>query len=47
MIEFIKKRKKIFIPAGIILVIAVLFLVFRPQGGQTDRSIPDGNYRAR
>lgn len=35
MFEFIKKRKKIFIPVGILLVIAVLFLVFRPKGGQT------------
>ena len=32
MIEFIKKRKKIIIPAVLILVLAVLFLVFRPTG---------------
>jgi HlyD family secretion protein len=35
MIEFIKKRRKIIIPVGIILVIVVLFLVFRPKGAQT------------
>ena len=36
MIEFIKKRKKIIIPVAMILVIAGLFLVFRPKGeGQT------------
>ncbi len=34
MIEFIKKRRKIIIPVGIILVIVVLFLVFRPGGGE-------------
>ena len=34
MIEFIKKRKKIIIPLGIILVLVVLFLVFRPGGGE-------------
>lgn len=33
MINFIKKRKKIFIPLAIVVVIA-LFLVFRPKGGQ-------------
>jgi len=33
MIEFIKKRRKIIIPVGIILVIVVLFFVFRPSGG--------------
>jgi hypothetical protein len=32
MIEFIKKRKKIFIPVAVILVGIVLFLVFRPKG---------------
>ena len=35
MIEFFKKRKKVFIPVGIILVIVVLFLDFRPKGVQT------------
>ena len=34
MIEFIKKRKKIVIPVTIILVLVVLFLVFRPSGGE-------------
>ena len=34
MFKFIKKRKKIFIPLGIVLVLVVLFLVFRPKGGQ-------------
>ena len=34
MIEFIKKRKKLFIPLGIILMLVVLFLVFRPRGGE-------------
>ncbi len=34
MIEFVKKRKKIIIPLGIILVLVVLFLVFRPGGGE-------------
>ncbi|MBN1450300.1 MAG: efflux RND transporter periplasmic adaptor subunit [Anaerolineales bacterium] len=34
MIEFIKKRRKIIIPVGIILVIVVLFLVFRPGAGE-------------
>jgi HlyD family secretion protein len=33
MIKFFKKRKKILIPVGIVLVIVVLFLVFRPKGG--------------
>ncbi|MFL7870067.1 MAG: efflux RND transporter periplasmic adaptor subunit [Anaerolineales bacterium] len=33
MIEFFKKRKKIFIPVGIVLIAVVLFLVFRPKGG--------------
>ena len=33
MIDFIKKRKKIFIPLAVVLLIA-LFLVFRPKGGQ-------------
>lgn len=33
MINFIKKRKKIFIPLAIVVVVA-LFLVFRPKGGQ-------------
>jgi HlyD family secretion protein len=33
MINFIKKRKKIFIPLAIVVLIA-LFLVFRPKGGQ-------------
>jgi HlyD family secretion protein len=34
MLEFIKKRRKIVIPAAVILVLVVLFLVFRPAGGQ-------------
>jgi len=34
MIAFIKKRKKIFIPVGIVLVLLILFLVFRPGGGE-------------
>jgi HlyD family secretion protein len=34
MIGFIKKRKKIVIPVAIILVIAALFLVFRPKGNE-------------
>jgi len=34
MIEFIKKRKKIFIPAAVILIAVILFLVFRPGGGE-------------
>jgi HlyD family secretion protein len=34
MINFIKKRKKIFIPLTIVVVLVVLFLVFRPKGGQ-------------
>jgi HlyD family secretion protein len=34
MIEFIKKRKKIFIPVAVILVGIVLFLVFRPKGSE-------------
>ena len=34
MIGFIKKRKKFFIPVGVILVLVVLFLVFRPSGGE-------------
>jgi HlyD family secretion protein len=34
MFQFIKKRKKIFIPLGIVLVLVVLFLVLRPKGGQ-------------
>jgi HlyD family secretion protein len=34
MIGFIKKRKKIIIPLGIILVLVVLFFVFRPGGGE-------------
>lgn len=34
MIEFIKKRKKIIIPVGIILVLLILFLVFRPGAGE-------------
>ena len=34
MIEFIKKRKKILIPAAVVLVAVVLFLVFRPGGGE-------------
>jgi HlyD family secretion protein len=33
MIDFIKKRKKIFIPLAVVVVVA-LFLVFRPKGGQ-------------
>jgi HlyD family secretion protein len=34
MIKFIKKRKKIVIPVAILLVAVVLFLVFRPGGGE-------------
>lgn len=34
MIKFIKKRKKILIALGIFLVLVVLFLVFRPGGGE-------------
>jgi HlyD family secretion protein len=34
MLNFIKKRKKIFIPLGIFVVLVALFLVFRPKGGQ-------------
>ena len=34
MIEFFKKRKKIIIPVVVILVAVVLFLVFRPDGGE-------------
>jgi len=34
MIGFIKKRRKIIIPVGIILVLVVLFLVFRPGAGE-------------
>jgi HlyD family secretion protein len=34
MLEFIKKRKKIVIPVAILLVAVVLFLVFRPGGGE-------------
>ena len=34
MINFIKKRKKIFIPLAVIVVLVELFLVFRPKGGQ-------------
>lgn len=34
MIEFIKKRKKIVIPVAIVLVLVVLFLVFRPAAGE-------------
>ena len=34
MIEFVKKRKKIVIPVAVILVIVVLFLVFRPGRGE-------------
>lgn len=34
MIEFFKTRKKIFIPLAVILVIAGLFLVFRPGAGE-------------
>ena len=34
MINFIKKRKKIFIPLAIVVVLVALFLVFRPKGGQ-------------
>jgi len=34
MIEFIKKRKKIIIPARLVLVAVVLFLVFRPSAGE-------------
>lgn len=34
MIEFVKKRKKIFIPLAVLLVVVVLFLVFRPGGGE-------------
>jgi HlyD family secretion protein len=34
MINFIKKRKKIFIPLTIVVALVVLFLVFRPKGGQ-------------
>jgi len=34
MIEFIKKRKKILIPVGLVLVAVVLFLVFRPAAGE-------------
>ena len=33
MINFIKKRKKIIITLGIILVLVILFFVFRPGGG--------------
>ena len=34
MFEFIKKRRKFFIPVGIVLLLVVLFLVFRPKGGE-------------
>ena len=34
MTAFFKKRKKIVIPVAIIIVLAVLFLVFRPKGNQ-------------
>jgi HlyD family secretion protein len=34
MIEFVMKRKKIFIPVAVILVVVVLFLVFRPKGSE-------------
>ena len=34
MKEFFKKRKKIIIPVAIVLVAVVLFLVFRPGGGE-------------
>ena len=34
MIKFIKKRKKIVIPVAVVLVLVVLFLVFRPGGGE-------------
>jgi len=34
MKEFFKKRKKIIIPVVVILAIIVLFLVFRPRGGE-------------
>lgn len=34
MIGFLKKRKKIIIPVTVILVAVVLFLVFRPGGGE-------------
>ena len=33
MVNFFKKRKKIVIPVAVLLVIVVLFLVFRPNGG--------------
>lgn len=36
MIAFIKKNKKIVIPVAVILVIVVLFLVFRPGGGDRE-----------
>jgi HlyD family secretion protein len=34
MMEFIKKRRKILIPVAVILIAVVLFLVFRPAGGE-------------
>lgn len=34
MLDFIKKRKKIFIPVIIVVVLIALFLVLRPKGGQ-------------
>jgi HlyD family secretion protein len=34
MFEFIKKRKKIVIPVAVILVLVVLFIVFRPSGAE-------------
>jgi HlyD family secretion protein len=33
MVNFFKKRKKIVIPVAVLLVILVLFVVFRPKGG--------------
>jgi HlyD family secretion protein len=34
MVNFFKKRKKIVIPVAVLLVAVVLFLVFRPKGGE-------------
>jgi HlyD family secretion protein len=34
MVEFIKKRKKIIIPVTVLLVLVVLFIVFRPSGAE-------------
>ncbi len=51
MFEFIKKRKKIIIPVAVLLVVAGLFLVFRPNGGERNNqfqtaSIERGNLTA-